>query len=128
MLRTWPPHSTSWATTASVGNNNRKTPDTAANADRNADIDWEYPGGNGQDYRQTPNDKKTGEIEAYALLLAEIKAAIGDKELSIAIPGKKVDMIAFTEAEVPKIDKAVDFINVRPPPASPVMLVYTMNY
>ncbi|GJN66620.1 chitinase 18-11 [Purpureocillium lilacinum] len=76
------------------------------------DVDWEYPGGNGQDYRQTPNDKKTGEIEAYALLLAEIKAAIGDKELSIAIPGKKVDMIAFTEAEVPKIDKAVDFINV----------------
>ncbi|KAJ6444743.1 chitinase 18-11 [Purpureocillium lavendulum] len=76
------------------------------------DVDWEYPGGNGQDYKQIPNDQKKGEIEAYPLLLAEIKAAIGDKELSIAIPGKQIDMIAFSAEQVPKIDKAVDFINV----------------
>ncbi|KAL1885342.1 hypothetical protein Cpir12675_006988, partial [Ceratocystis pirilliformis] len=46
------------------------------------DIDWEYPGGNGEDYKQVPSD--LSEIEAYPLLLAEIKNAIGDKELSIA--------------------------------------------
>ncbi|KAH0594909.1 hypothetical protein MHUMG1_07206 [Metarhizium humberi] len=76
------------------------------------DVDWEYPGGNGQDYKQTPNDKKVSEIETYALLLQEIKAAIGEKELSIAVPGREGDMIAFTAEQVPKIDKAVDFVNV----------------
>lgn len=76
------------------------------------DVDWEYPGGNGQDYKQTPNDKKVSEIETYALLLQEIKAAIGEKELSIAVPGREGDMIAFTTEQVPKIDKAVDFVNV----------------
>lgn len=76
------------------------------------DVDWEYPGGNGQDYKQVPNDKKVAEIETYPFLLQEIKAAIGDKELSIAVPGKVGDMIAFTAEQVPKIDKAVDFINV----------------
>ncbi|PNY24026.1 Endochitinase B [Tolypocladium capitatum] len=76
------------------------------------DVDWEYPGGNGEDYKRVSNDQKKGEIEAYPLLLAEIKAAIGDKELSIAVPGKVGDMIAFSAEQVPKIDKAVDFINV----------------
>ncbi|KJZ77053.1 hypothetical protein HIM_03374 [Hirsutella minnesotensis 3608] len=76
------------------------------------DIDWEYPGGNGEDYRRTPNDQKVGEIDSYPLLLTEIKKAIGDKELSIAVPGRTVDMIAFTTGNVPKIDKAVDFVNV----------------
>lgn len=76
------------------------------------DVDWEYPGGNGEDYKANPNSGKTGEIETYPLLLQEIKSAIGDKELSIAIPGRLDDMIAFTAEQVPKIDKAVDFINV----------------
>lgn len=76
------------------------------------DVDWEYPGGNGQDYKQIPNSSKVSEIETYPLLLAEIKAAIGAKELSIAVPGKEGDMIAFTPAQVPKISAAVDFINV----------------
>ncbi|CAM1501321.1 Fc.00g104830.m01.CDS01 [Cosmosporella sp. VM-42] len=76
------------------------------------DVDWEYPGGNGEDYKRTPNSNKVAEIENYALLLSEIKAAIGDKELSIAIPGREDDMIAFTAEQVPKIDAAVDFINV----------------
>ncbi|KHO00703.1 chitinase 18-11 [Metarhizium album ARSEF 1941] len=76
------------------------------------DVDWEYPAGNGQDYKQIPNDQKVSEIETYPLLLEEIKAAIGDKELSIAVPGKEGDMIAFTAKQVPRIDKAVDFINV----------------
>ncbi|CZR54955.1 probable class V chitinase [Phialocephala subalpina] len=76
------------------------------------DIDWEYPGGNGQDYRQTPNSEKVSEIETYPLLLAAIKSAIGDKLLSIATPGKIGDMIAFTPEQAPKIWESVDFVNI----------------
>lgn len=76
------------------------------------DMDWEYPGGNGYDYKQVPNSKLTSEIETFPQLLVAIKSAIGDKELSVAIPGLERDMIAFTATQVPKIDAAVDFINV----------------
>lgn len=76
------------------------------------DVDWEYPGGNGDDYKSVPNSQKVGEIYAYPLLLTEIKSAIGDKELSIAVPGKEGDMIAFTAEKVPAINDAVDFVNV----------------
>jgi chitinase len=76
------------------------------------DVDWEYPGGNGQDYMQNPNEGKVGEIQTFPLLLAEIKAAIGEKELSIAVPAKEGDMIAYTAAKVPLINESVDFVNV----------------
>ncbi|KAI4859925.1 glycoside hydrolase family 18 protein [Hypoxylon rubiginosum] len=76
------------------------------------DVDWEYPGGNGEDYKQNPNSGKADEIANYALLLQEIKSAIGDKELSIAVPGLERDMIAFTAEQVPKISAAVDVVNV----------------
>ena len=46
------------------------------------------------------------------MLLQEIKSAIGDKELSIAVPGLERDMIAFTPEQVPKINAAVDVVNV----------------
>lgn len=78
------------------------------------DIDWEYPGGNGEDYRRIPNSQKVSEVETYPLLLAEIKAAIGKKELSIAVPGREGDMIAYGAKQIPKIDKIVDFVNVSP--------------
>lgn len=77
------------------------------------DIDWEYPGGNGDDYKKIPNSDKVSEIETFPLLLAEIRAAIGpSKILSIAVPGKKVDMIAYTQKQAPKIWEPVDFVNV----------------
>ncbi|KAK3393461.1 glycoside hydrolase superfamily [Podospora didyma] len=76
------------------------------------DVDWEYPGGNGEDYKQNPNSNKTSEIETYPLLLAEIKKAIKCKELSIAVPGREGDMIAFTAEQIPKISDAVDFVNL----------------
>ena len=76
------------------------------------DVDWEYPGGNGEDWKQIPNDQKVQEIEQFPLLLQEIKAAIGDRELSIAVPGREVDMIAFTAEKVPLINEAVDHVNV----------------
>lgn len=77
------------------------------------DIDWEYPGGNGEDYKKIPNSEKTWEIEAYPHFLQAIRKAIGkDKALSIAVPGKKVDMIAYTKEQGPKIWSTVDFVNV----------------
>ncbi|KAI1814952.1 glycoside hydrolase family 18 protein [Poronia punctata] len=76
------------------------------------DIDWEYPGGNGEDYKQNPNSGKVDEIDNYPLLLQAIRDAIGDKELSIAVPGKEGDMIAFTAEKVPAINDIVDVVNV----------------
>jgi GH18 family chitinase len=53
------------------------------------------------------------EIEAFVLLLEDLRAAIGtDKTLSIAVPGLKRDLMAFTEDTIPRIVKEVDFINV----------------
>ncbi|KAI0442162.1 glycoside hydrolase family 18 protein [Xylaria telfairii] len=76
------------------------------------DVDWEYPGGNGDDYKTNPNSGKVDEIDNYPLLLKAIKDAIGDKELSIAVPGLERDMIAFTSEKVPAINDAVDVINL----------------
>ncbi|KAF7542447.1 hypothetical protein G7Z17_g11554 [Cylindrodendrum hubeiense] len=76
------------------------------------DVDWEYPGGNGADYATTPNSAKVSEIETFPKLLAAIKDAIGDKELSIAVPALERDMIAYTAKQVRKINKVVDFVNV----------------
>lgn len=76
------------------------------------DVDWEYPGGNGYDYKQIPNSDLTSEIETYPPFLAAIKSAIGTKELSIAVPALERDMIAYTAEKIPEINKAVDFVNV----------------
>ncbi|KAL4907589.1 hypothetical protein BDW74DRAFT_126175 [Aspergillus multicolor] len=76
------------------------------------DIDWEYPGGNGDDYKQTPNSEKAGEITAYSKLLAEIRAFIPGKLLSAAVPGLRRDMLAFTKETIPLIEPSVDFFNV----------------
>lgn len=53
------------------------------------DIDWEYPGGNGGDYKQVASSEKAYRIETFPKVLAEIRAAIGNKLLSIAVPGKE---------------------------------------
>ncbi|KAF2792970.1 carbohydrate-binding module family 18 protein [Melanomma pulvis-pyrius CBS 109.77] len=77
------------------------------------DIDWEYPGGNGADYKQVPNSAKVHEIKGFPKLLGAVRTAIGkDKLLSIAVPGKKGDMIAFTAETAPDIWAAVDYINI----------------
>ncbi|CAI6340809.1 unnamed protein product [Periconia digitata] len=77
------------------------------------DIDWEYPGGNGADYKQVPNSAKVHEIGAFPKLLQAIREAIGkDKILSIAVPGKKGDMIAFTKETGPLIWPSVDHVNI----------------
>ncbi|KAF2868360.1 glycoside hydrolase superfamily [Massariosphaeria phaeospora] len=77
------------------------------------DIDWEYPGGNGEDYKTHPNSEKAWEIEAYPHLLAEIRAAIGPlKLISAAVPGLPRDMLAFTPKTLPDINKHVDFLNI----------------
>ncbi|CAL3965724.1 unnamed protein product [Diplocarpon coronariae] len=77
------------------------------------DVDWEYPGGNGEDYKRNPNSNKEWEIAAYPLLLAEIRAALGtSKIISAAVPGLHRDMLAFTNLTVPLISQSLDFFNI----------------
>lgn len=77
------------------------------------DIDWEYPGGNGEDYKQIPNSEKAWEIDAYPRLLASIRHALGpSKLLSAAVPGMLRDMLAFTPDTEPAIMESVDWLNV----------------
>ncbi|KAG8530712.1 uncharacterized protein KY384_004069 [Bacidia gigantensis] len=77
------------------------------------DIDWEYPGGNGEDYKKIPNIEKAWEIEAFPLLLTEIRAVLGpSKVISAAVPGLRRDMLAFTQTTIPAIDASLDFFNV----------------
>lgn len=76
------------------------------------DIDWEYPGGNGEDYKQVPNSEKEWEIEAYPLLLGELRSALGPSKLiTAAVPGIERDMIAF-RGNVIHIEPHLDFFNV----------------
>ncbi|OLN96134.1 Chitinase 1-like protein 1 [Colletotrichum chlorophyti] len=78
------------------------------------DVDWEYPAGNGADYKQIPNANKTSEINTFPLLLSAIKTQLKHHkmELSVTAPGLKRDMIAFTKHSVPKINAAVDHFTV----------------
>ncbi|KAH7408011.1 extracellular chitinase [Cadophora sp. MPI-SDFR-AT-0126] len=77
------------------------------------DIDWEYPGGNGADYKQNPNSGKVDQINTFPLLLAAIRSAIGpQKLLSIAVPGLERDMIAYTAEKAPSIWEPLDFVNI----------------
>lgn len=77
------------------------------------DIDYEYPAGDGADYKQVPNSALVGEITAFPKFLAAIRAAIGpNKILSIATPGLLRDMIGYTKETVPLIAKEIDFMNV----------------
>lgn len=76
-------------------------------------MDWEYPAGNGEDYKQIPNEEKEWEIDAYPLLLEEIRSAIGpDKLMTAAVPGLERDMIAFTPVTVPRIARVLNMLNI----------------
>ncbi|OTB00123.1 glycoside hydrolase family 18 protein [Hypoxylon sp. CI-4A] len=76
------------------------------------DIDWEYPGGNGADYKENPNGNKTTEITTFPLFLHAIKDAIAPKHLSVAVPAMQRDMITYTKHQAPHIFSAVDMVNV----------------
>jgi GH18 family chitinase len=77
------------------------------------DLDWEYPGGNGEDYPKVPNSQHAHEIAAFPKVVRAIREAIGDdKILSLATPARRVDMIAYTKRNVKSIAQNVNFINV----------------
>ncbi|KAF6811347.1 glycosyl hydrolase family 18 [Colletotrichum sojae] len=77
------------------------------------DMDWEYPGGNGEDYKNITNEEKKWEIDAYPLLLEEVRRQLPrGKLISAATPGLERDMIAFTKETVPRIERTLDFVNV----------------
>ncbi|KAI6781312.1 uncharacterized protein J7T54_004085 [Emericellopsis cladophorae] len=77
------------------------------------DIDWEYPGGNRDDYKEVPNSERVWEIEAFVKLLQQLRRTLGrNKLLTVATPGQEVDLIAYTHKTVPRIIEEVDFINV----------------
>lgn len=74
---------------------------------------YRYGSGNGEDYKSVPNEVKAWEIDAYPLLLAELREALGPKKLiSAAVPGLPRDMLAFTRDTVPRIMQSLDFLNV----------------
>ncbi|KAI0106810.1 glycoside hydrolase family 18 protein [Daldinia grandis] len=77
------------------------------------DIDWEYPAGNGEDWKKVPNEERTWQVTAYPEFLADIRKALGpDKIISAAVPGLLRDMLAFTAETVPRIMESLDFLNV----------------
>ncbi|KAH7324344.1 glycoside hydrolase family 18 protein [Stachybotrys elegans] len=77
------------------------------------DLDWEYPGGNRDDYKLIPNSERVWEIEAFVDLVRQVRSAIGShKLLSMAVPGLERDMMAFTNSTVPRLVAEVDFINI----------------
>jgi len=59
-----------------------------------------------------PNSNKTSEITMYPLLLEATRAAIGNKLMSIAVPGLERDMMAYTNEQSPSIWKTLDFVNL----------------
>ncbi|KAI0601549.1 family 18 glycosyl hydrolase [Biscogniauxia sp. FL1348] len=78
------------------------------------DIDWEYAGGNGADYKTNPNSGKTVEICAFPEMLTLLREQLHPlgKELSIASPGLERDMIAYTAENNPTIFGSVDMVNI----------------
>ncbi|KAF7908992.1 uncharacterized protein EAE98_012381 [Botrytis deweyae] len=79
------------------------------------DLDWEYPGGNGDDYKQpgTTNSAKTWEVDAFSKLVSELRSAIGpEKILSAAVPGLHRDMMAFGPDNIRKLVQHIDFFNI----------------
>lgn len=69
--------------------------------------------GNRDDYKLIPNSQREWEIEAFVLLLRELRSALGEEKiLSIAVPALERDLMAFTNSTIPSIVDQVDFISV----------------
>ncbi|KAL2869690.1 glycoside hydrolase family 18 protein [Aspergillus lucknowensis] len=79
------------------------------------DLDWEYRGGNGENYKKpgcTNADKVWG-IDAYPELFAELRAALGpERTLCAAIPCIPRDMIAFDAEHLAKVVPHMDFFSL----------------
>ncbi|RYP32887.1 hypothetical protein DL767_004977 [Monosporascus sp. MG133] len=77
------------------------------------DIDWEYPGGDGIDYKNKAAESKKAEVENFPLLMEELRNELNStgKGLSIAVPGKPEDIAVYKQYST-RIWKTVDFVNV----------------
>ncbi|ORY34229.1 glycoside hydrolase superfamily [Naematelia encephala] len=83
------------------------------------DIDWEFPVYGSQGYKlptSDPNARPRDDDDApnFALLLQAIRSAIGsDKLLSVALPSRQQDMLAYTNSTIVALmDSSLDFWNV----------------
>ncbi|KAI4953282.1 hypothetical protein J4E86_006823 [Alternaria arbusti] len=87
-------------------------------ADGVEDIDWEYPGGNGADYKQVTNGDQAYQIAAFPKLLAAVRAAIGKKLLSIAVPGKEGQSSYTCLSSVTDAENSIkDYLAMGAPPS-----------
>lgn len=69
--------------------------------------------GNRDDYKLVPNSQREWEVEAFVLLLREVRVVLGDEKLlSIAVPALERDLMAFTDSTIPTMVDQVDFISV----------------
>ncbi|KAI0480760.1 glycoside hydrolase superfamily [Xylariaceae sp. FL0804] len=82
------------------------------------DVDWEYPGGNGADYKTSSTRQQAHEIGQFPLFLQAIKSElkkqqVGSQDLSVAVAGTAAGMLAFPNATTAgKVWDNVDFVNV----------------
>ena len=78
------------------------------------DLDWEFPVGNGPNYKEPGQENNPNERFWFVDLVYKLRVGLGkDKLLTSALPGKEVDLsLAFDDETVPALEKAIDFYNL----------------
>ena len=77
------------------------------------DIDWEYPGGGGVNYKSDTDKSKSEEIESFPKFLKQLREELRGKNkgLSIAVAGKPSDIEVY-KSKANEIWNSVDFVNI----------------
>ncbi|KAL7418731.1 hypothetical protein Q5752_006414 [Cryptotrichosporon argae] len=82
------------------------------------DIDWEYPVGNGANYELPASDPDARPYDAADAtqlndFLAKLRTSLGDdKIISLAVPSRPEDMLAYNATTMPGYMASLDFINL----------------
>ena len=74
-----------------------------------------YPVGNGAQYEvQGPNGRPNDPTDTpnFIAFLAELRCQAPDKIISVAVPARTEDMLAYTAASIPQMEPSIDFWNV----------------